>query len=152
MAYVTAEARQRLLDTLAEAIDEVAAALAAIGDAYEGLDEQSADRLEDQLFRPVQTAYGRARRTHAEFAARHSLPARTFGPVSRRAPGPGVKGALEGAMDALGEAELILAELQDSMLPVEVGDPEVRNGLADLRQAVTAVGGQAEGFVRLFGR
>jgi hypothetical protein len=60
MAYVTAEARQELLDTIAEAADELASAIAALGDAYEQLDERAADTLEDQLFRPVQAAYGRA--------------------------------------------------------------------------------------------
>ena len=65
MTYVTAEARQQLLDDLAIAIEELGTALAALGAAYELLDENSADRLEDELFRGVQTAYGRAQRTHA---------------------------------------------------------------------------------------
>src|ERR1700730_15151026 len=76
MAYTTADARQQLLDTLAEAIDQIAVALASLGEAYEQLDEQKAETLEQELFRPVQTAYGRAKRTHAEFARRHGLPAR----------------------------------------------------------------------------
>ena len=70
MAYTNAEARQDLLDIVAEAIDELAVALAALGEAYEQLDEQHADELEEQLFRPVQVAYGRAKRTHAAFAER----------------------------------------------------------------------------------
>ena len=56
MAYASKEARQDLLDTIADAIDEVAVALAALGAAYEQLDERSADELEEQLFRPVQVA------------------------------------------------------------------------------------------------
>ena len=73
MAYATQEARQDLLDAIAEATEHIGAALAALGAAYEQLDEQSGDRLEEELFRPVQLAYGRARRTHAGFAERHGL-------------------------------------------------------------------------------
>ena len=58
MAYVTREAREELLETIAEAIGEIGTALAALGAAYEQLDERTADRLEEELFRPVQVAYG----------------------------------------------------------------------------------------------
>jgi hypothetical protein len=71
MAYVTAEARQELLDAIADATDEIGLALAILGTAYEQLDDHSADTLEEQLFRPVQSAYGRAKRTHAGFAERY---------------------------------------------------------------------------------
>src|SRR5438132_12634523 len=121
MSYTTAEARQRLLDTLAEATDDIGFALASLGEAYERLDENTADRLERELFRPVQMAYGRAQRTHAEFADRHGLPSRTFEPRSPGAPSQGVKDLLENAMAAIGQADTTLAMLQDSMLPVEVG-------------------------------
>ncbi len=63
---------------VAEATDQLALALASLGEAYEELDEQTADALEEQLFRPTQSAYGRLRRTHAEFAGRHGLPGREF--------------------------------------------------------------------------
>jgi hypothetical protein len=152
MAYITAEARQELLDTVAEATDELGVALGALGDAYEQLDERSADRLEEQLFRPVQAAYGRAKRTHAEFAARHGLPGRTFTAASRGLPSTGVKGFLDVTVEAIGRAEDILVELQDSMSPVEVGDPEVRAGLADVRGILADLSGRAERFVSLFGR
>ena len=76
MSYTNAEARQDLLDAVAEAIDELAVALAALGAAYEQLDEHHADELEAQLFRPVQVAYGRAKRTHTGFAERSGLPVR----------------------------------------------------------------------------
>ena len=81
MAYVTAEARQELLDTVAEAADRIAACVAALGEAYEALDEQTADRLEDELFQPAQAAYGGAKRTHTAFAGRYDLPTRTFPPA-----------------------------------------------------------------------
>ena len=60
MSYTTVEARQQLLDALGEAIDDLARALTSLAAAYEQLDDQQADRLEEQLFRPVQRAYGRA--------------------------------------------------------------------------------------------
>ena len=90
MLYTTADARQQLLDELADATDEISSALASLGEAYELVDEQTAERLEDELFRPVQIAYGRAQRTHAGFAERHSLPARQFTPATPGAPSHGV--------------------------------------------------------------
>jgi hypothetical protein len=152
MAYVTAQARQELLDTVAEATDELGLALAALGDAYEQLDDRSADTLEEQLFRPVQSAYGRAKRTHADFAARHGVAPRTFEPASHGLPSTGVKGFLDAAVDALEQAEAILVELQDSMSPVEVGDTELRAGLAEVRAILADLPGRAQRFVSLFGR
>ena len=70
MAYVTAEARQELADSVADAAGQLGTAVAALGAAYEALDEDSADRLEEVLFRPVQLAYGRARKTATSFAER----------------------------------------------------------------------------------
>ena len=152
MAYVDTEARQNLLDEVASAIDELAIALAALGDAYEQLDERSADTLEEQLFRPVQSAYGVAKRTHAAFAARHGLPGRSFAAASSRAASHGVKGFLEAAVDAVEQTDNLLAELQDSLLPVEVGDQELRAGLAEVRRALGEVTPRAAHFVSRFGR
>jgi hypothetical protein len=152
VAYITAEARQELLDTVAEATDELGVALAALGNAYERLDERSADRLEEQLFRPVQAAYGRAQRAHTEFAARYGLPGATFEPVLGGRPSTGVRGFVEVAAAALERAEDILVELQDSMSPVEVGDPELRAGLADVRGILAELSGRPQRFVSLFGR
>jgi hypothetical protein len=152
MAYVTREARERLLATVAEATEELGRALAALGAAYEQLDERSADRLEQQLFRPVQVAYGRARRTHAGFAERHGLPGRDFEPAAAGAPSQGVKGFLERALAAVGDADAELAELQDSMMPVEVGDAELRAGLAEVRELIGDLGTRGREFLRTFGR
>lgn len=152
MAYVTLEARQRLLDTVAEAIDELSGALAVIGAAYEQLDEHSADRLEEELFRPVQVALGRARRTHSGFADRHGLPGRTFAPGSAGLPSQGAKAFLERAVEAIGEADFILADLQDSMMPVEVGDAELRAGLAEVRELIAPLPDRARALERTRGR
>ena len=152
MAYVASEARQQLVDDLGRAVDELDMALAALGAAYEQLDEQSADRLEEQLFRPVQAAYAAARRTNAGFAERHGLETRTFQSASAGLPSQGVKGFLENAVEAVGKADGAIAEIQDSMMPVEVGDTELRAGLSEVREAVGAVRIRAREFVRTFGR
>jgi hypothetical protein len=152
MAYVTREAQEQLLGTVAEATDEIGVALAALGAAYEQLDEQSGDRLEAELFRPVQLAYGRARRTHSGFAERHGLPGRTFEPASAGLPSQGVRGFVEHAVEALEEADAILVELQDSMRPVEVGDAELRAGLAEVRELISEPPERARRFLSLFGR
>src|SRR3954471_11079553 len=152
MAYVDAEARQDLLDAIAEATEYIGVALAAIGAAYEQLDEQSGDRLEQELFRPVQLAYGRARRTHVGFAERHGLPGRTFMPAAPGLPSTGARGFVDSAVASASEADAELAELQDSMMPVEVGDAELRAGLAEVRELLSAVPARAREFVRTLGR
>ena len=150
--YSTAEARQELLDDVALAIDDLGVALAALGAAYEQLDERSADRLEEALFRPVQVAYGRAKRTHSGFAERHGLPARTFTEAVAGHPSQGVKGFLDTAVAATGRADLRLADLQDSMRPVEVGDAELRDGLSEVRRLVGDVPARARELTRVLGR
>jgi hypothetical protein len=152
MAYVTREAQEQLLGTVAEATDQIGEALAALGAAYEQLDEQSGDRLEAELFRPVQVAYGRARRTHSGFAERHGLPGRSFEPATAGLPSQGVRGFVEHAVEALEEADAIVAELQDSMRPVEVGDAELRAGLAEVRELISAPPERARRFLSLLGR
>ena len=152
MPYTTADARQQLLDTVAEAAEELGAALASLSEAYEQLDEHNADAVEEQLFRPVQTAYGRARSAHAAFAERHGLPGRTFEPAVAGAPSKGVKGFLESAVAAIGNADRLLATLQDSMLPVEVGDRELRADLEQVRSRLEGLSARAQQVVRTFGR
>ena len=152
MAYSTEEARVQLLDDLAHAIDEIGVALAALGAAYELLDERSADQLEEELFRPVQVAYGRARRTHAGFAERHGLPGRAFEPSVAGRVSQGARSFVEAAAEAIGETEHLLAEIQDSMMPVEVGDAALRAGLAEARELVAPLPARAHQLVRVIGR
>jgi hypothetical protein len=152
VSYVAGEARQEMLDTLGEVIDELAVALSELAGAYELLTEVPADRLEEQLFGPVQAAYGRAKRTHAGFAQRHRLPERTFSPAPQGLPSTGVRGFIDRAVASVGEADADLAELQDSMMPVEVGDAELRAGLAEVRELLGEVSGRAREFTRTLGR
>jgi hypothetical protein len=153
LAYVTREAREELLATIGDAIDELGGALGALGDAYEQLDERTGDALEEELFRPTQAAYGRAKRTYTGFAGRHGLTGgRTFEPVSPGAASRGVRAFVDIAVEAIEEADMILAELQDSMRPVEVGDAELRAGLAEVRELLGALPDRARRLISRFGR
>jgi hypothetical protein len=151
MSYTNAEGRGELLDRLGSATDHLGVALARLGDAYDQLDERAGDRLEEGLFRPVQHAYGRAQRTHTSFAEQHGFPVRQFAQ-----PGPGraagAKAAIQAALDAVTLADDELGELQDSMLPIEVGGPEVRAGISETRELVGHVRSQARELVRTLGR
>lgn len=152
MAQTDSEARQQLLDGLGQATGDLAEALALLGEAYEHLDDQQAERLEEELFRPVQRAYGRARRTYSDFATRHGLAEERWGEPATPSPSIGVKGFIEGAVDAVGRVDTELAGLQDSMMPIEFGDPELRRGLADVRRAIDGLTLRARTFTRMFGR
>ncbi len=152
MTYSATEARQTLLDTVVEAADDLALALAQLGEAYELLDEPTADRLESELFRPTQVAYGRAQSAHTEFAGRYGLPAHVFERPTPPVAGAGPRGAIDDAMDAVGAADATLADLQDSMLPVEVGDPPLRAALAEVRTLIGALPARARELVRVLGR
>src|SRR5215211_558337 len=89
MAYTAVEGRQQLLGALADAIDEIGLALASPSAAYERLDIATADTLEQELFGPAQRPYGRAKRTHVEFAERHGMAGRVFEPQSAGLPSTG---------------------------------------------------------------
>jgi hypothetical protein len=146
------EAREQILADLAIAIEQIAIAAACLGAAYELLDELTADRLEAELFRPVQKAFGRAKRTHSQFAARVALPGYDFEAPSAGLPSQGVKSFVERAVGAAGAGGGTVADLQDSMLPIEAGDPELRVGLAEVRELLDQVPGRAREFLRTLGR
>ncbi|MEA2197797.1 MAG: hypothetical protein QOJ25_1848 [Solirubrobacteraceae bacterium] len=152
MATTNANARQQILDAIGEATDELGTALALLGAAYERLDERTGDELEAGLFRPVQMAYGRGQRTHSEFAARYDLPRRKFEPASQVAPNRDARHLIDAAVDAVTKADIALASLQDSMLPVEFGDPELRAGLTGVRELLGELSGRARAIVRTVGR
>jgi hypothetical protein len=152
MAYTTAEGRQELLDSFAEVIEHLDVALAALGAAYEQLDERNADRLEEELFGPVQLAYGRAKSAHAKFAERYGFTSGPFGSASPGIPSTGAKGFIDNAVGAVARADGALSALQDSMLPAEVGDPELRAALANIRELLGNVRRQARELERTLGR
>ena len=152
MPYSTAEARQDILAALADATERIGVALAALGAAFEQLDERNADRLEEELFGPVQHAYGRAKRTHSQFAARHGLTSAPFEVPAAGIPSTGAKGFIDSAVEAVAEADGALAELQDSMLPTEVGDPELRAAITEVRELLSGVRQRARELERTLGR
>jgi hypothetical protein len=152
MAYKTADARQQVLDSVADAAEQLGVALSSLTELYERVDELTAETVEEELFRPVQVAYGRARRTHCAFAERHGLPDRTFEPPVAGAPGRGVKGFIDSAVAAIGAADQSLATLQDSMLPVEVGDTQLRADLEQIRSLLGGLGLRARELERKLGR
>lgn len=152
MTYVAAEAQQELLGTLAEAIDELGYALACLTEAYDGLDEYNGGKLEESVFRPVQVAYGRAKRTHSEFAQRHGHAEHSFEQPSAGVSSRGAPGFIERAVDAVAVADQALVDLQDSMLPVEAGDEDLRAGLTAIRERLSGVPTQARELLRTRGR
>jgi hypothetical protein len=152
MARTANEDRRKILADLAVAIDQIALATACLGQAYEGLDEATGDRLEQELFRPVQRALGLAKRTHSQFAGRFGLEAGSFDSPAAGVPSQGVKVFIERAVMAASEAGTTIAELQDSMLPIESGDPELRTGLAEIRELIDELPVRAREFVRTLGR
>ncbi len=152
MAYSSDEGRRELLDGVAEAIAELDFAIASLGEAYEQLDTASADRMEDQLFRPLQLASGRAKRTASQFAKRHGMDAAVSQADPPARPSVGARAFIDAAVEAAGAADRALANLQDSPMLVEVGDPELRAGLADVRLHLGGVAGAAREFARVLGR
>ena len=152
MAYTSESARRQLLDELGQAIDHLSAAIDALGQAYEAVDERTAEELEERLFRPVQLAYGRASRTRSGFAERHRLTAEPRVPANAAAPSADARLHLERAASAIEQADHVIAEMQDSMLPVEVGDRELRDGLTEVRELIAAAPGQARQLLRMIGR
>ena len=59
---------------------------------------------------------------------------------------------IERAAEAVEGADGAIAGLQDSMLPVEVGDQELRAGLSEARALIDRVPALAHRFVRTVGR
>ena len=152
MAITAEEARNRILDDLAGAIDQTGLAVSSLGEAFEQLPDAAGARLESELFRPVQRAYAFGVRTHSGFAARHGHASASFDLPSPGLSSQGVAVLVQNAAEAAAGAERKLAELQDSMLPVESGDGELRSGLADVRDLLAGIPQAAREFQRTLGR
>jgi hypothetical protein len=152
VATSTVEARGQILDELAGATVQISFAVSCLGAAYELLDEASADRLEAELFRPAQRALARSKRAASGFAGRYGLTATVREAPSPGLPSQGVKIFVERALTAAGEAGRRIVELQDSMLPIEAGDPELRTALAETRELVDSLAPPARQFLSTLGR
>jgi hypothetical protein len=152
MAFTAAEARAGMLEEIGQAADQLSLSIACLNQAYELLDESAADRLEADLFRPVQLAYGRLQRTYREFSTRTGGPQREFAPSSAGAPSQGAKAFIERAVSSAATAGQLIAALQDSMLPIEFGDAPLRAELSDVRGRLDVLPTRARELLRTLGR
>jgi hypothetical protein len=152
MAYTDLEGREGLSAHLAEAIDRAGEALAALGVAYEKLDDQTADVLEERLFGPVQRGFGRAKKTYADFGARHGLQGQEFEEPMVPSPAHSPSELIESVAVSVEAADLALIELQDERALLEVGDQELRAGVASTREALADVPRAAREMLRTLGR
>jgi hypothetical protein len=78
VSYTTDSGRRQILDDAVVGANSLGDALAGLGEAYDLLDEQMADRMEAAMFKPTQAAYGQLKRTLTEFAVRYGLPQPVF--------------------------------------------------------------------------
>ncbi len=152
MAITQAEARHQILDDLGAANERIGYALGALSVAYEELTVGPADRLEEELYGPIQKAYGRGKRTRSQFADRMGFEVEEVEPASPGLRSQGVKSLIEHAVAGAGEGDRMISELQDTMLPVESGDPELRAGLADVRKLLAGLPTASREFLRTLGR
>ena len=68
------------------------------------------------------------------------------------APSTGVQGYVEHAIDAVDAGDRELVALQDSLMPIEVGDAELRAGLTEVRQLIAHLPARARDLLRVLGR
>jgi hypothetical protein len=151
MSYTSASGRQQILDECGNALTELDIALAELGEAYDHFDEHTAERFEAELFKPLQAAYSALTHARGGFAGRYGLEVAPPPPP----PMPGLRDprvALANAATAIHDADDALGELQDSMLPVEVGDVELRNDLAHSRRLLDPLPAVCRALSRGFGR
>jgi hypothetical protein len=83
---------------------------------------------------------------------RHDRSDHAFNTAPPGLPSTGIRGFVDSAVVSVADADAVLAELQDSIMPVEVGDPELRAGLAEVRELLGDVPTRAREFVRIIGR
>ena len=87
-----------------------------------------------------------------EFAGRYQLAVRPLDSPSAGLPSQGVKSFVERGVEAADFGDQGLAELQDSMMPVEFGDAELRAALSEIRELLASVPVPARLFLRTLGR
>jgi hypothetical protein len=80
------------------------------------------------------------------------MPSGSFAAPSPGIPSTGAKGFIDNAVAAVAEADGALSALQDSSLPTEVGDVELRAALAEVRELLGGVRQRARELERTLGR
>ena len=152
MPVSTREARERIVGDLGSAAEPLSLGVACLGEAYEQLSVMAADRMEAELYGPMQRAFGRTKRTRSQFASRTGIdveePAE---PLPGRA-SQGAKSFVERAAGAASQADGLIADLQDTGYAIDAGDAELRAGLAEIRDLLGPVPGAARNFLRTLGR
>lgn len=151
MSFTAQSGRVQILEDVAEAAEELGNALAWLGEAYEHLDEQTAERMESALFQPLQSAYGQLKRTSGEFAQRYGLDRQEF-PTALPPLPDDPRRLFERAAEAIRSGDETLAGLQDSLLPVEVGDEALRAGLSRVRVLISPLPAATSRLVSILGR
>jgi hypothetical protein len=151
MSYTNESGRLQILEDSAEAARDLDRALVALGEAYEHLDDDHADALEAAVFKPLQGAFGLLKRTRSEFAERFALPLIEPEPAPEMAPSQ-PRELLEQAGDAVQAADDVISELQDTLLPVEVGDQELRVALSTVRTQIAYLPAACDDLIRVLGR
>jgi len=152
MSQLDSQARAELLGEVAAVIEALGRALALISEAYDHLDENAAAQLEGSLFKPVQRAYGRARRAAAEFAKRHGLAAPAPAEASVPLPSSAPRELIERALGELAAADEGIVAMQDRDLYVELSDQQLRLSLAEVRGALEAADRAGRALARTVGR
>ncbi|HUA11681.1 MAG TPA: hypothetical protein VMA83_06725 [Solirubrobacteraceae bacterium] len=153
MTYSAREGRERILLDVAEAAAALMGAQEALGEAHEQLDDAAAGRLELELYGPVRDATKSALAGASAFAARVGMTfTRPAGEHHARTRGDGPREYVDAATALVARADELLAELQDSLLPVEVGDTELREALAATRRTIAPLAHSALEFERTLGR
>ena len=152
MANTRQEAVQEILEALGTGIERTELAMACLGAAYETLTTAPADRLENELYRPVQRALGRGKRAYAKFAAANGQPPRQFDQPDAGVASQGAKAFVDRAVVAAANADRAISELQDTSLILEFGDAELRAGLSEMREALAPLAVSAREFLRTLGR
>jgi hypothetical protein len=151
VSYTNDSGRRQILDDSVAGANYMGDALTALAEAYELLDDHAADQMETSVFKPTQAAYGQLKRTLTEFATRYGLPQPSFAASIVPAP-TDPHTTLDRVADLVGSADDAIAELQDTLLPVEVGDEELRAGLSRARTLIGRVPASAEDLIRILGR
>ena len=151
MSYTNESGRRQIIDDSVAAANYLGEAMAALGEAYDLLDDPTADRMEATVFKPVQASVGQLKRTLAEFATRYKLPAPVFETAGLPAP-TNPHTTLDRVIELVQAADDTVADLQDSLLPVEVGDTDLRAGLSRARTLIGPVPDAADGLIRMLGR
>ena len=152
MAYDSGQARVELLDEVGDATDDLGRGAGRSGRGLRGA-RRLQRRAPGGAALPARPDGLRARAAHPQRVRRAATACPTAPSRPRpRAPSQGVKGFIDAAVSAVVRADARLAQLQDSMRPVEVGDAELRAGLSEVRRLVADVPRRASEFVRGLGR